>query len=179
MLKFFLTITFLLSLFNSARSEDFSEYTQCEWISEVLPDASFKIKKHIQGLAGSLSRADLIYKDKVVRSIVYGGSLGYSNKYWAFETGMKQNKDGRIILEKVGGGKRIMFVGNENIPERSLVDNSESYKIKPRKVLLVNLGSYLYRSKIMEDISDYQFIDAAEGYWKYNDKCFLKRSIDY
>ena len=66
MLKLFLIPLFFNLLFYEARSENFSEYTKCEWISEVLPEASFKVKKHIQGLDRSLSRADLIYKDGVI-----------------------------------------------------------------------------------------------------------------
>ena len=94
MLKFFLSFLFFNSLFYEARSDNFNQYTQCEWISEVLPEASFKVKKHIQGLDRSLSRADLIYKDKVVRSIVYGVPLGYSSKYWQFEAGIEKIKTG-------------------------------------------------------------------------------------
>ena len=179
MLKFFLSLLFFNSLFYEARSDNFNQYTQCEWISEVLPEASFKVKKHIQGLDRSLSRADLIYKDKVVRSIVYGAPLGYSSKYWQFEAGIEKNKDRRVILERARGGERIMFVGEKNVPERSLLDNSQSYKIKPRKVLLVNLGYSLYRTKVIRDIGDYRLINAAEGYWRYSNECALNRSLDY
>ena len=105
-------------------------------------------------MAKSLSRADLIYKDKVVSSIVYGAPLGDPSKYWEFEMGIEKNKDGRVILERIGGGRRIMFVGDENIPERSLLDNSANKKIKPRKVLLVNLGYSLYGKKVVKDIGD-------------------------
>ena len=44
MLKIFFTTTFLISLFTPVRSENLNKYTQSEWISEVLPDASFKQK---------------------------------------------------------------------------------------------------------------------------------------
>ncbi len=90
MLKIFFTTTFLISLFTPVRSENFNEYTQCEWISEVLPEASFKQKKHVEGIARSLRRADLIYKDKVIRSIVYGRTLGYGIDYWNLEGGISR-----------------------------------------------------------------------------------------
>ena len=82
MLKLFLSLLLFNSLFYEARAENFSEYANCQWKSEVSPEASIRLKKPIQGLASSLSRADLIFKDKVIRSIVYGRTLGYGINYW-------------------------------------------------------------------------------------------------
>ena len=178
MLKLFLTTIFLLSAFTRVSSEDLSEYTQCEWISEVLPDATFRIKKHLEGTARSLKRADLIYKNKVIRSIVYGAPNGYGSRWWAYENGIEV-KDGRTKVIQKGGGLRIILVGDENIPERSLL-TSKRYEIKPRKVLLTGLGKDLhYVFKSRKDITNSPLISAAEGYWRYSDNCSLIRGIDY
>ena len=170
MLKIFFTTTFLISLFTPVRSENFNEYTQCEWISEVLPKASFKQKKHVEGLARSLRRADLIYKDKVIRSIVYGRTLGYAIDYWNLEGGISR-ENGRVNIDKRGGGRLVFFVSDKNIPVRSFSNYSESYKIKPKKVLLVGLGSLLYRTKVMYEFRRDRLSQALEGYWTMNDKC--------
>ena len=174
MLKIFFTTTFLISLFIPVRSENFNEYTQCEWISEVLPEASFKQKKHLEGLARSLSRADLIYKDKVIRSIVYGRTLGYAIDYWNLEGGISR-ENGRVNIDKRGGGRLVFFLSDKNIPVRSFSNYSESKKIKPKKVLIVGLGSLLHRTKIMEDIRNRGLTEAVEGYWVMNDKCYHPR----
>ena len=170
MLKIFFTTTFLISLFTPVRSENFNEYTQCEWISEVLPEASFKQKKHVEGIARSLRRADLIYKDKVIRSIVYGRTLGYAIDYWNLEGGISR-ENGRVNIDKRGGGRLVFFVSDKNIPVRSFRNYSESYKIKPKKVLLVGLGSLLYRSPVMYEFGEEGLLEAVEGYWTINDKC--------
>ena len=170
MLKIFFTTTFLISLFTPVRSENFNEYTQCEWISEVLPEASFKQKKHVEGLARSLRRADLIYKDKVIRSIVYGRTLGYGIDYWNLEGGISR-ENGRVNIDKRGGGRLVFFVSDKNIPVRSFSNYSESYKIKPKKVLLVGLGSLLYRTTVMYEFRRDGLSQALEGYWTMNDKC--------
>ena len=174
MLKIFFTTTFLIALFTTVRSENFNEYTQCEWISEVLPEASFKQKKHVEGLARSLRRADLIYKDKVIKSIVYGKTLGYGIEYWNLEGGISREY-GRVNIDKRGGGRLVFFVSDKNIPLRSFINYSERHKIKPKKVLLVGLGSLLYRTKIMEDIRNRGLKEAVEGYWVMNDKCYHPR----
>ncbi len=170
MLKIIFTTTFLISLFTPVRSENFNEYTQCEWISEVLPEASFKQKKHVEGLARSLRRADLIYKDKVIRSIVYGRTLGYAIDYWNLEGGISR-ENGRVNIDKRGGGRLVFFVSDKNIPVRSFSNYSESYKIKPKKVLLVGLGSLLYRTTVMYEFRRDGLSQALEGYWTMNDKC--------
>ena len=170
MLKIIFTTTFLISLFTPVRSENFNEYTQCEWISEVLPEASFKQKKHVEGLARSLRRADLIYKDKVIRSIVYGRTLGYAIDYWNLEGGISREY-GRVNIDKRGGGRLVFFVSDKNIPVRSFSNYSESYKIKPKKVLLVGLGSLLYRTTVMYEFRRDGLSQALEGYWTMNDKC--------
>ena len=170
MLKIIFTTTFLISLFTPVRSENFNEYTHCEWISEVLPEASFKQKKHVEGLARSLRRADLIYKDKVIRSIVYGRTLGYSIDYWNLEGGISR-ENGRVNIDKRGGGRLVFFVSDKNIPVRSFSNYSESYKIKPKKVLLVGLGSLLYRTTVMYEFRRDGLSKALEGYWTMNDKC--------
>ena len=170
MIKIFFTTTFLISLFTPVRSENFNEYTQCEWISEVLPEASFKQKKHVEGLARSLRRADLIYKDKVIRSIVYGRTLGYAIDYWNLEEGISR-ENGRVNIDKRGGGRLVFFVSDKNIPVRSFSNYSESYKIKPKKVLLVGLGSLLYRTTVMYEFRRDLLSQALEGYWTMNDKC--------
>ena len=170
MIKIFFTTTFLISLFTPVRSENFNEYTQCEWISEVLPEASFKQKKHVEGLARSLRRADLIYKDKVIRSIVYGRTLGYGIDYWNLEGGISR-ENGRVNIDKRGGGRLVFFVSDKNIPVRSFSNYSESYKIKPKKVLLVGLGSLLYRTTVMYEFRRDGLSKALEGYWTMNDKC--------
>ena len=170
MLKIFFTTTFLISLFTPVRSENFNEYTQCEWISEVLPEASFKQKKHVEGLARSLRRADLIYKDKVIRSIVYGRTLGYAIDYWNLEAGISR-ENGRVKIDERGGGRLVFFVSDKNIPVRSFSNYSESYKIKPKKVLLVGLGSLLYRTTVMYEFRRDGLSQALEGYWTMNDKC--------
>ena len=170
MIKIFFTTTFLISLFTPVRSENFNEYTQCEWISEVLPEASFKQKKHVEGLARSLRRADLIYKDKVIRSIVYGRTLGYAIDYWNLEGGISR-ENGRVNIDKRGGGRLVFFVSDKNIPVRSFSNYSESYKIKPKKVLLVGLGSLLYRTTVMYEFRRDGLSQALEGYWTMNDKC--------
>ena len=170
MLKIIFTTTFLISLFTPVRSENFNEYTQCEWISEVLPEASFKQKKHVEGLARSLRRADLIYKDKVIRSIVYGRTLGYAIDYWNLEGGISR-ENGRVNIDKRGGGRLVFFVSDKNIPVRSFSNYSESYKIKPKKVLLVGLGSLLYRTTVMYEFRRDGLSQAIEGYWTMNDKC--------
>ena len=170
MIKIFFTTTFLISLFTPVRSENFNEYTQCEWISEVLPEASFKQKKHVEGLARSLRRADLIYKDKVIRSIVYGRTLGYAIDYWNLEGGISR-ENGRVNIDKQGGGRLVFFVSDKNIPVRSFSKYSESYKIKPKKVLLVGLGSLLYRTTVMYEFRRDGLSQALEGYWTMNDKC--------
>ena len=170
MLKIIFTTTFLISLITPVRSENFNKYTQCEWISEVLPDASFKQKKHVEGLERSLSRADLIYKDKVIRSIVYGRTLGYAIDYWNLEGGISR-ENGRVNIDKRGGGRLVFFVSDKNIPVRSFSNYSESYKIKPKKVLLVGLGSLLYRTTVMYEFRRDGLSQALEGYWTMNDKC--------
>ena len=170
MLKIFFTTTFLISLFTPVRSENFNEYTQCEWISEVLPEAFFKQKKHVEGLARSLRRADLIYKDKVIRSIVYGRTLGYAIDYWNLEGGISR-ENGRVNIDKRGGGRLVFFVSDKNIPVRSFSNYSESYKIKPKKVLLVGVGSLLYRTTVMYEFRRDGLSQALEGYWTMNDKC--------
>ena len=170
MIKIFFTTTFLISLFTPVRSENFNEYTQCEWISEVLPEASFTQKKHVEGLARSLRRADLIYKDKVIRSIVYGRTLGYAIDYWNLEGGISR-ENGRVNIDKRGGGRLVFFVSDKNIPVRSFSNYSESYKIKPKKVLLVGLGSLLYRTTVMYEFRRDGLSQALEGYWTMNDKC--------
>ena len=170
MLKIIFTTTFLISLFTPVRSENFNEYTQCEWISEVLPEASFKQKKHVEGIARSLRRADLIYKDKVIRSIVYGRTLGYGIDYWNLEGGISR-ENGRVNIDKRGGGRLVFFVSDKNIPVRSFSNYSESYKIKPKKVLLVGLGSLLYRTTVMYEFRRDGLSKALEGYWTMNDKC--------
>ena len=169
MLKLFLSLLFFNSLFYEARSENFSEYANCQWKSEVSPEASIRLKKPIQGLAISLKRADLVYKGKVIRSFVYGTTLGYGLKYWKLE-GQISREGGRLNLDTRGGGNLIVFVSDKNIPVRSFSNYPESYKLKPRKVLISNLGSSLYRTKVMADFGDLGLIQAVEGYWNA-DEC--------
>jgi len=171
MLKLFLSLLFFNSLFFEARSENFSEYANCQWKSEVSPEASIRLKKPIQGLASSLSRADLIFKDKVIRSIVYGTTLGYGINYWYLEGGISR-EGGRVNIDKRGGGRLVVFVSDKNIPVRSFSNYGESYKIKHKKVLLVGLGSLLYRSQVMVDFGKDGLTQAVEGYWNV-DECFL------
>ena len=170
MLKLFLSLLLFNSLFYEARAENFSEYANCQWKSEVSPEASIRLKKPIQGLAASLYRADLVYKGKVIRSIVYGTTLGYGINYWNLEGGISR-EGGRVKIDKRGGGRFVVFVTDKNIPVRSFGKYSESYKLKPKKVLLVGLGSLLYRTKVMTDFGDVGLIQAVEGYWNI-DECF-------
>ena len=170
MLKLFLSLLFFNSLFYEARSENFSEYANCQWKSEVSPEASIRHKKPIEGLAAYLHRADLVYKGKVIRSIVYGTTLGYGLKYWKIEGQNTRRENGRLKLDKRGGGNLIIFVSDKNIPVRSFSNYPESYKLKPKKVLLANLGNLLYRTKVMADFGDLGLIQAVEGYWNA-DEC--------
>jgi hypothetical protein len=62
-------------------------------------------------------------------------------------------------------------VSDKNIPVRSFSNYSESYKIKPKKVLLVGLGSLLYRTTVMYEFRRDGLSKALEGYWTMNDKC--------
>ncbi len=170
MLKLFLSLLFFNSLFYEARSENFSEYGNCQWKSEVSPEASIRRKKHIEGLAASLHRADLVYKGKVIRSIVYGTTLGYGVHFYGFEIGISR-EGGRVKIDQRGGGTLIVFVSDKNIPARSFSNYPESFKLKPKKVLLTNLGSSLYKTKVMEDFGDLGLIQAAHGYWNIGE-CF-------
>ena len=52
------------------RSKEISKYNDCKWFSEVEPEAYFQVKKYIPGTSRNLTRADLIYKGTVIRSIV-------------------------------------------------------------------------------------------------------------
>ena len=121
-------------------------------------------------MARSLRRADLIYKDKVIRSIVYGRTLGYAIDYWNLEGGISR-ENGRVNIDKRGGGRLVFFVSDKNIPVRSFSNYSDSYKIKPKKVLLVGLGSLLYRTTVMYEFRRDGLSQALEGYWTMNDKC--------
>ena len=77
----------------------------------------------------------------------------------------------RVNIDKRGGGRLVFFVSDKNIPVRSFRNYSESYKIKPKKVLLVGLGSLLYRSPVMYEFGEEGLLEAVEGYWTMNDKC--------
>ena len=62
-------------------------------------------------------------------------------------------------------------MSDKNNPVRSFSNYSESYKIKPKKVLLTGLGSLLYRSPVMYEFGEEGLLRALEGYWTMNDKC--------
>ena len=170
MLKLFLSLLFFNSLFYEARSENFSEYANCQWKSEVSPEASIRHKKPIEGLEAYLHRADLVYKGKVIRSFVYGTTLGYGLDYWNIEAGIKR-EGGKVKIDKRGGGILIDFVSDKNIPVRSFRNYPESYKLKPKKVLIAGLGTLLYRTKVITDFGDHGLIHSVEGYWNINE-CF-------
>ena len=81
--------------------------------SKVSPKASIRLNKPIQGLVASLKRADLVYKGKVIRSFVYGTTLGYGLNYWSLEEEISR-EGGRINLDQ-RGGILIVFVSDKNI----------------------------------------------------------------
>ena len=152
------------------RSKEISKYNDCKWFSEVEPKAHFQVKKYIPGTSRDLTRADLIYKGTVVRSIVYGVPNGYNSRWWAYEKSIETN-GGRKNIKTIGGGSKILFFGN--VPENSII-NSQKLLDVPKKVLLVGLDRDLHYSRRHVG-KEYNLVLAAGGFWQYGDKCFLNR----
>lgn len=152
------------------RSKEISKYNDCKWFSEVEPEAYFQVKKYIPGTSRDLTRADLIYKGTVVRSIVYGVPNGYNSRWWAYEKSIETN-GGRKNIKMIGGGSKILFFGN--VPENSII-NSQKLLDLPIKVLLVGLGRDLhYSMKYLGE--EYSLVLAAGGLWQYGDECLIER----
>ena len=152
------------------RSKEISKYNDCKWFSDVEPEAYFHIKKYIPGISSDLTRADLIYKGIVVRSIVYGKPNGYNSRWWAYEKSIETN-GGRKNIKTIGGGSKILFFGN--VPENSII-NSQKLLDLPIKVLLVGLGRDLhYSMKYLGE--EYSLVLAAGGLWQYGDECLIER----
>ena len=152
------------------RSKEISKYNDCKWFSEVEPEAYFQVKKYIPGTSRDLTRADLIYKGTVVRSIVYGVPNGYNSRWWAYEKSIETN-GGRKNIKMIGGGSKILFFGN--VPENSII-NSQKLLDLPIKVLLVGLGRDLhYSRKYLSE--EYSLVLAAGGLWQYGDECLIER----
>ena len=152
------------------RSKEISKYNDCKWFSEVEPEAYFQVKKYIPGTSRDLTRADLIYKGTVVRSIVYGVPNGYNSRWWAYEKSIETN-GGRKNIKTIGGGSKILFFGN--VPENSII-NSQKLLDLPIKVLLVGLGRDLhYSRKYLSE--EYSLVLAAGGLWQYGDECLIER----
>ena len=152
------------------RSKEISKYNDCKWFSEVEPEAYFQVKKYIPGTSRNLTRADLIYKGTVVRSIVYGVPNGYNSRWWAYEKSIETN-GGRKNIKMIGGGSKILFFGN--VPENSII-NSQKLLDLPIKVLLVGLGRDLhYSMKYLGE--EYSLVLAAGGLWQYGDECLIER----
>ena len=148
------------------RSKGISKYNDCKWFSEVEPGAYFQVKKHIPGTSRDLTRADLIYKGTVVRSIVYGKPNGYKSRWWAYEKSMETN-GGRKNIKMIGGGSKILFFGN--FPENSINYNQKSSEV-PIKVLLVGLSRDLHYSRNHIG-KEYNLVLAAGGFWTYGNEC--------
>ena len=152
------------------RSKEISKYNDCKWFSEVEPEAYFQEKKYISGTSRDLTRADLIYKGTVVRSIVYGVPNGYNSRWWAYEKSIETNGSKKNI-KMIGGGSKILFFGN--VPENSII-NSQKLLDLPIKVLLVGLGRDLHYSRKYL-VEEYSLVLAAGGLWEYGDDCVIGR----
>lgn len=160
------SLVVLGDLFIPLRSLEKSIYTSCKWFSEVEPEAYFQVKKHIPGTGANLTRADLIYKGNVVRSIVYGIPNGYTSRWWAYEKSI-ENSGGRKNIKMIGGGNKILFFGN--FPENSINYNQKSSEV-PIKVLLVGLSRDLHYSRNHIG-KEYNLVLAAGGFWTYGNEC--------
>ena len=152
------------------RSKEISKYNDCKWFSEVEPEAYFQEKKYIPGTSRNLTRADLIYKGIVVRSIVYGKPNGQKSRWWAYEKSMETN-GGRKNIKMIGGGNMILFFGN--VPENSILNSKKSLDVS-KKVLLVGLGRDLYYSRRFMG-KEFNLVLAAGGLWEYGDDCVIGR----
>ncbi len=126
---------------------------RCQWVSDPTPEAVIQISK-VSPL-GVVS-ADLVWKGKVIRSLLMGQPNGYGSRWWAYE-----RKDG----EMVGGGRLVTFRGNQ--PTRGVHPGNLS-KTAPKKALLVGLGSDLYYT---DSRGEWDLIRAAEGFWEIPSNC--------
>ena len=126
---------------------------QCQWISEITPDAVIQIGEVNPG--GVLS-GELVWKGKVVRSLLMGQPNGYGSRWWAYK-----GSNGKPI----GGGRLVPFRGNQ--PTRGT--NPEVLnKAAPRKALFIGMGADIYYSDMRGERS---LITAAEGFWEIPADC--------
>ncbi|KZR89898.1 hypothetical protein MITS9508_00972 [Synechococcus sp. MIT S9508] len=126
---------------------------KCQWVSEPNPDAVIQIGE--VSPIGILS-AELVWKGKVIRSLLMGQPNGYGSRWWAHK-----GNDGKPI----GGGRLVPFRGNQ--PTRG-TNREELGETAPRKALIVGLGSDIYYSDMRGERG---LITAAEGFWHIPTNC--------
>ena len=127
--------------------------SSCLWVSNSHPEALIQFGE-ISPLG--VFSADLVWKGKIIRSLLMGQPNGYGSRWWAYEGKGK---------EMVGGGRLLTFRGNQ--PTRGVHPDKLS-NTQPKQALLVGLGSDLYYTDSRED---WDLIRAAEGFWLIPANC--------
>ena len=121
----------------------------CQWVSETNPEVVLQFGD--DSPRGSPT-ADLVWKGKVIRSLVIGHTQGPGLRWWAY-----RRKDGRSL----GGRRLLTFKGNQLIRGMYQEDLDQSALIK---ALLIGLGGGdLYYSDFR---GEWELIRAAEGFWQ-------------
>jgi len=126
---------------------------KCQWVSEPTPDAVIQIGERSSPSALS---AELVWKGKVIRSLLMGQPNGYGSRWWAYE-----GNDGKIIH----GGRLVPFIGNQ--PTRG-TKREDLSKTAPKKALFIGMGADLYYTEFRGELD---IIRAAEGFWKIPTNC--------
>ena len=126
---------------------------KCHWVSEPIPEAVIQIGEVNPG--GGIS-AELIWKGKVVRSLLMGQPNGYGSRWWAYK-----GNNGKPI----GGGRLVTFRGNQ--PTRGTNPGRPS-KIFLQKALFIDMGADIYYSNMR---GERDLITAAEGFWQIPANC--------
>ena len=121
---------------------------KCQWVSESTTEAVLQIGSPYSLLG---TPADLVWKGKVIRSLLIGHTQGPGLRWWAY-----RGKDGRAV----GAGRRLLtFKGNQPIRGMYQEDLDQSALIKAQ---LIGLGVDLYT----DFRGDWPLITAAEGFWQ-------------
>ena len=127
----------------------------CTWTNASSPEATIRIKG--TNTIGIVS-ADLLWENKMIRSLLMGQFNGYGSLWWSYE-----DEDGQPI----GGGPLVGFIGDR--PRRAVRPN-EAESDKNKKVLLVGLSPNLYYTDQRENI---ELLRAGEDFWQIPEQCNL------
>lgn len=127
--------------------------SKCQWVSESTPDAVIQIGELRP--PGVLS-AELVWRGKVVRSLLMGQPNGYGSRWWGYE-----GNDG--YPDRVR--RLVPFKGNQ--PTRGTKPENRS-ETALKKALFIGMGANLYYTDFRGELD---LIRAAEGFWQIPTNC--------